>query len=178
MTVDKIIFTKYRYSELDEKYSDILNKTTSKYANKALQLILITLIVFCIAVVNILAMNPNMTEFIMLILLVILLATLFLCRVILPFFDKLYYCEKVELIIKAYKNLETIGLTKDNKDRIQYIREGNGIIVFNIQEKSEIIQRKFDTNQFRLKVILEKDSIDLSVLDKELEIYLDMAEIV
>lgn len=178
MTVDKIIFTKYRYNELDEKYSDILNKTTSKYANKALQLILITLIIFCVAVVNILAINPNMIEFMVLILLIIILTTLFLCRVILPLFDKLYYCEKVELLIKAYKNLETIGLIKDNKDRIQYIREENGIIVFNIQEKSEIIQRRFDTNKFRIKVILIENSIDLSILDKELEIYLDMAEIV
>lgn len=178
MTVDKIIFTKYRYSELDEKYSDILNKTTRKYANKVLKLILIALIIFCIAVVNILAMNPNMTEFMILILLIIILTTLFICRVILPLFDKLYYCEKIELLMKAYKNLETIGLTRDNKDRIQYIREENGIIVFNIQEKSEIIQRRFDTNKFRIKVILVENSIDLSILDKELEIYLDMAEIV
>lgn len=178
MTVDKIIFTNYRYNEIDEKYSDILNKATRKYANKALKLILITLIIFCVAVVNILAINPNMIEFMVLILLIIILTTLFLCRVILPLFDKLYYCEKVELLIKAYKNLETIGLIKDNKDRIQYIREGNGIIVFNIQEKSEIIQRRFDTNKFRIKVILVENSIDLSILDKELEIYLDMAEIV
>lgn len=178
MTVDKIIFTNYRYNEIDEKYSDILNKATRKYANKALKLILITLIIFCVAVVNILAINPNMIEFMVLILLIIILTTLFLCRVILPLFDKLYYCEKVELLIKAYKNLETIGLIKDNKDRIQYIREENGIIVFNIQEKSEIIQRRFDTNKFRIKVILVENSIDLSILDKELEIYLDMAEIV